>query len=125
MASRLMPLALVLSAAGADARGLHRIAFYLLVTGVAVAAVSALSVFAELVDLPPRAHGAQYLRAELVLAALGLVCVLVAAAARGHGNDGVGPPPPAASALVGALSVYSLLAVATLYRSPESARGRD
>lgn len=119
MGPRLAPLALVLAASAADARELHGLAFYLLVAGVAVAAVSALSLFGELVELSERRHDERFARLEVVFAALGLVCILVSAAARGQGGDGVAAPQPAVSALVAALAIYAVHFAATLYRSPQ------
>jgi hypothetical protein len=120
MAPRLAPLALVLAASAADARGLHGVAFYLLVAGVAVAAVSALSLFGELVELSERRHDERFARLEVVFAALGLVCVLVSAAARGHMGEGAAAPQPAVSALVAATAVYAFHALAALYRPQRS-----
>jgi hypothetical protein len=120
-----MPLALVLSAVAADARGLYGAAFYLLVMTVAVAAVSALSLFGELVELPPRSPGELFARLETLVAGLGLVCVLVSAAVRGHAGDAVGPPAPAVSALVAALALYGLQAFAAIYRPPRATAERN
>ncbi len=119
MGPRLAPLALVLAASAADARELHGLAFYLLVAGVAVAAVSALSLFGELVELSERRHDERFARLEVLFAALGLVCILVSAAARGHVGDGVAAPQPAISALVAALAIYVVHFAATLYRAPQ------
>jgi|SRR5215210_2201173 len=125
MASRLLPFALVLSAVAADAGELNGVAFYVLVCAVAVAAVSALSLFGELVELPPGSSGALYARVEVLLSGLGLVCVLVSAAARGHAGDGVGPPASASSALFAAVALFGVQAFAALYRPPERAPERD
>jgi hypothetical protein len=119
MGPRLAPLALVLSAVVADSRALHELAFYLLVAGVAVAAVSALSLFGELVELSERRHGEGYARLEVLLAVLGLICILVSAAARGHVSEGTAAPQPAISALVAAVAIYAVHAAATLYRPPQ------
>ena len=118
MTARVLPVALVLAALAADARDLHAVAFYLLVAGVAAAAVSALSFFGELVERAGAASSTS--RFQVVLAALGLICVFVAAAARGQGNEMAPAPAPAVSALVVALAVYATQALAALYR-PSSA----
>jgi hypothetical protein len=122
MAWRLLPFALVLVALVADARALHVLAFYVLVAAVAVAAVSALSVFGELVERIDAGRVELYSRAEVVLAAVGLLCVLVSAATRGQAGEGAAAPAPAASALAAALAVYSLQAVGALYRPPRPLR---
>ena len=116
MASRLVPVALVIAALVADARGLHELAFYLLVAGVVAGAVCALSVFGDLVELPGSARGVLQLRLELVLAGVGLVCVLVAAAVRSRAADVASAPDTAVLALVAAVGVYALQAVAALVR---------
>jgi hypothetical protein len=106
---RLLPVALVVSAAAADARELHEVAFYLLVAAVPAAAVSALSLFGDALDLP----GDGAVRLQAALGALGLVLVLVAAAIRGQ-NPVTEVPPVAATALVACLSVFGLQTVAAL-----------
>jgi len=125
MAPRLLPLAVVVSAVAADAGELHGVAFYLLVFAVAVAAVSALSLFGELVELPPRSPRELQARLDVLLAGLGLVCVLVSAAARGHAGDAAGPPAPAVSALFAALALFGFQAFLALYRQPQRAAQRD
>jgi hypothetical protein len=125
MAWRLLPFALVLAAVVADARELHLLGFYVLVSGVAVAAVSALSVFGELVEREDAGRVELYARAEVLLAALGLVCVLVAAATRGQAGEAAAAPAPAVSALAAALAVYSLQAVGALYRPPQPVRAES
>jgi hypothetical protein len=125
MAWRLLPFALVLAAAVADARELHLLAFYVLVAAVAVAAVSALSVFGELVERADAGAVELYARAEVLLGAVGLVCVLVAAATRGQAGETAAAPAPAVSALVAALTVYALQAVGALYRPPRPVRASE
>ena len=119
MTARVLPVALVLAALVADARDLHAVAFYLLVGGVAAAAVSALSFFGELVELAGAAS--KTARLQVVLSGLALVCVLVAAATRGQGNEVAPAPAPAVSALVAALGVYATQALAALYRPSSGA----
>lgn len=110
MARRLLPVALVVAAAWADSRGLHELGFYLLVAAVPAAAVTALSLFGELVDLPARAPGEARTRLETALASLGLLLLLVAAALRGHGAEAE-VPPVALSTLVACLFVFGAQAV--------------
>jgi hypothetical protein len=122
MAWRLLPFALVLAALVADTSEHHRLAFYVLVAAVAVAAVSALSVFGDLVERADAGPVERYARADVFLGALGLVCVLVSAATRGHAEDGVAAPAPAVSALAAALAIYALQAAGALYRPPRPVR---
>ena len=85
-----------------------RTAFYLLLAAVPAAAVAALSLFGELVDLPGRAR----LRLDVALAALGLLCVVVAAASRGQAPEAA----LAGSAAIAALAVYGAQTLAALAR---------
>ena len=112
MGNRLLPLALVVAAAIADGRGAHEAAFYLLVAAVPAAAISALSAFGELVELPGRARGEVAARANALLSALALVSVLVGAAARGQATEGV--PPVGTSALVACLALFVAQALVAL-----------
>jgi hypothetical protein len=117
---RLLPVALVVAATWADSRELHELGFYLLVAAVPAAAVSALSLFGELVDLPARARGEGRTRLETALASLGLLLLLVAAALRGNGVE-ADVPPLAVSTLVACLFVFGaqpLTALAATARSP-------
>ena len=113
MGRRLLPVALVAAAAWADSRELHELGFYLLVAAVPAAAVCALSLFGDLVDLPARAPGEARTRLETTLASLGLLLLLVAAALRGHGAE-VDVPPPAASMLFVCLVVLAAQALTAL-----------
>ena len=105
MGRRLLPVALVVAAVWADSRDLHEIGFYLLIAAVPAAAVSALSLFGDLVDLPARAPGERRTRLETALASLGLLFLLVAAALRGQGAE-TEVPPLAVSMLVACLLVF-------------------
>ena len=113
MLARALPVALVLAAALADARAAHELAFYLLVAAVPPAAVTALSSFGDLVDLPGGSRGQGVARVEVLLSALALLAVLVGAAARGQATGGV--PPVAASALVTCLAVFVAQALVALF----------
>ena len=107
---RLFPVALVVAATWADSRDLHELAFYLLIAAVPAAAVSALSLFGELVDLPGGAEGEGRTRLETALASIGLLLLLVAAALRGQGTDAE-VPPLAVSSLVACLVVFGAQAL--------------
>ena len=104
MVGRVLPVVLVLAAALADGRGAHGLAFYLLVGAVPATAISALSAFGDLVELPGRARGEAVARLDALLSALALVSVLVGAAARGQATDGV--PALGMSALVACLALF-------------------
>ena len=117
MASRLLPLSLLLLTLLADAQGLHRHGFYVLVAALAAAAVGALSAFGDLVELSGRAPGESLARLEASLAGLGVVLVLVAAAARGQSAAADTVPPLATSATVAALLVLGPLGLAAVVRT--------
>lgn len=117
VASRALPLSLLLLTLAADAQGLHRAGFYILVAALAAASVTALSAFGDLVELPGRAPGEAVARLEALLAGLGVVLVLVAAAARGQSAAADTVPALAASAATGALLVLGSLAVTALVRT--------
>jgi len=117
MASRALPLSLLLLTLVADAQGLHRFGFYVLIAALAAAAVAALSAFGDLVELPGRAPGESIARLEAFLYGLGVVLVLVAAAARGQSAAADTVPPLAASATAGALLVLGPLGLAAVVRT--------
>ena len=127
MGRRLLPVALVVAATWADSRDLHELGFYFLVAAVPAAAVSALSLFGELVEVPARARGEGRTRLETALASLGLLLLLVAAALRGHGSE-ADVPPLAVSMLVACLLVFgaqALTAVVPLERQSLGRVARD
>jgi hypothetical protein len=101
---RALPVMLLAGALLVDGR----VAFYLLVAAVPAAAVAALLLFGELVELP----GRWGLRLDVTLAALGLLCVVVAAASRGQAPEAA----LAGTAAVAALAVYGAQTVAALTR---------
>jgi hypothetical protein len=107
MLQRALPVLLLAAAMLADASGFDALTFYLLVAAVPAAAVAALSLFGELVELPGRR-----LRLDVGLAALGLLCVVVAAASRGQAPEAA----LAGSAAVAALAVYGAQTLAALAR---------
>ena len=109
MPARVLPVLLVLGALAADALGRSDLSFALLVGSVLAAAVSALSLFGRLVDVPGIG-----IRLETVLASLGLVCLVVAAAVRGQAPDTSTLPALAASAVLAALAVYGFQTLVAL-----------
>jgi len=117
MATRTLPVGLLLLTLVLDAQGLHRTSFYVLVFALAAAAVGALSAFGDLVET---SEG--FARLEAVLSGLAVVFVLVAAAARGQTAAAETVPQVAVSGTVGALL---LLATALLVRTavPSLRRG--
>lgn len=117
MPARVLPVMLVLGALAADALGRGDLSFALLVASVLAAAVSALSLFGRLVDVPGIA-----IRLETALAALGLVCVVVAAAVRGQAPEASALPALAASAAVAAIGIYAFQAITALLRPRPSSR---
>ena len=112
MATRALPVGLLLLTLVLDAQGLHRTSFYVLVFALAAAAVGALSAFGDLVEA-----AAAFVRLETVLSALGAVLVLVAAAARGQTTTAETVPALAVSATVGALLLLCPLLVAAAIRT--------
>jgi hypothetical protein len=114
VATRALPVGLLLVTIVLDGQGLHRASFYVLVFALAAAAVGALSAFGDLVELPGRAPGEALARIESVCGGLGAVLVLVAAAARGQTAAAETVPPLAVSATAGALLLLcpSLIAAA-------------
>jgi len=107
--ARVLPVLLVLGALAADALDRSDLSFALLVASVLAAAVSALSLFGRLVDVPGIG-----IWVETVLASLGLVCLVVAAAVRGQAPDTSTLPALAASAVLAALAVYGVQTLVAL-----------
>ena len=103
MATRALPVGLLLLTLVMDGQGRHQTALYVLVLGLAAAAAGALSAFGELVELSGRAPEVGALRVETLCLGLGAVLVLVAAAARAQAAAGV--PALGVSSAVGALLV--------------------
>lgn len=106
MGLRALPVVLLAGAMIADARGFDRLTFYLLVAAVPAAAVAALSLFGELVDLP----GEWRARLDATLAAIALLCIVVAAASRGQAPEAA----LAGTAAAAALAVYGMHALTAL-----------
>lgn len=107
MGSRPLPLALALAALLADAAGVHRLAFYLLllaVTGAAAAAFVAAGDALEGKRAWPRA----------VSTTLALALLVTASAVRGNTPPGAAVPAVALSAVVAAVLLYGLSPLAWL-----------
>jgi hypothetical protein len=117
MATRALPVGLLLLTIVLDGQGLHRASFYVLVFALAAAAVGALSAFGDLVELPGRAPGEALARIEAVCGGLGAVLVLIAAAARGQTATAATVPTLAVSATVGALMLLCPLLLAAAIRT--------
>ena len=114
---RALPVLLVVAAGLADSFQLHEAAFYLLVAAVPAAAISALAVFGELVELPGGGPGETRARVESLLAGLALVWVVVAAAVRGNAT-GDAVPALGVSALVACLVVFAAQVLILLAPTP-------
>jgi len=108
MASRSLPVVLVLAAALADGSGLPRLGFYLLIGAVPAAAVAALWSIGELVETVRTVWAEAFVRLQALLSGLVLVFVLVAAAARSQTIDTSTVPPLSASALLACLGLFAL-----------------
>ena len=109
MGSRLLPMCLAAGALSADAAGLHRIAYYLVLLTVVGAAAAA---FAGVGDVLEGKGGV--LRAATTVAALALV--LLGSAVRAAAPTDHHVPVLAVSALVAALASYALPVLAWLAR---------
>ena len=125
MGRRVLPVALVLLAVVADRRGLLELGALLLVLAVPAAAGAALTVFGNLLALPPGARGVVFGWAEVVLGAFALVAVVVAAAARASAVEGAGVPPLAVSAVVACVTAFALQAFVALLAPERAPRPRE
>jgi hypothetical protein len=117
MATRALPVGLLLLTLVIDAQGFHRAGFYLLVSALAAAAVGALTAFGDLVELPGGAPGEGLARVEALCGGVGAVFVLIAAAARGQTMAAETVPALSVSATVGALFLLGPLTVAAVVRT--------
>ena len=115
MASRALPVGLLLLTLVMDGQGRHQTALYVLLIALGAAVAGALSVFGELVELPGRASRVGALRLETICLALGAALVLVAAAARAQAAEGV--PALGVSGAVGALMLLSPVLLASVFRT--------
>jgi hypothetical protein len=109
MGSRLLPVSLAVGALLADALGVHRIAYYLVLLTVVGAAAAA---FVGVGDVLEGKGG--LLRAATTVLALALV--LLGSAVRADAAAGHRVPVLAVSALVAALACYALPVAAWLVR---------
>ena len=100
----MLPALLALSAAVADSAGAHGLARAALLLAVPFAAVAALTVFGDFLDV----REDTVLALQALLWAFVVVLLVLACAARA---SSVGPPPLAESALVTALGVFAVKAV--------------
>lgn len=83
VARRVLPYALLVLAAVAEAVGAGALGFYLVLATVVAAAVAALDAFGRLVELPGSAAGVATTRAEAFAAATCVGVLVLAAAALG------------------------------------------
>lgn len=114
MSLRLVTVALVLGAVGADASGEHAFAYYALVASVPAAAVAALAALGAILD---RSAAEPADRVSASLSALLLPCLLLATAVRAP-LLADGPPPAvgvaAALCCVGIFVLQGLVAAAVI-----------
>jgi hypothetical protein len=109
MGSRLLPLCLAIGALLADAAGLHRIAFYLVLLAVVGAAAAA---FVGVGDFLEGTGG--LVRASTT--GLSLAFLVLGSAVRANATVGGHVPALAISAVVAAALVYSLPALGWLFQ---------
>jgi hypothetical protein len=117
MATRALPVGLLLLTLLMDGEGLHQTALYVLVLALAAAAAGALSAFGDLVELPGRSPGVAAARLETFCLALGAVFVLVAAAARARAAATGDVPALGVSGAVGALLLLVPVLLASAIRT--------
>jgi hypothetical protein len=117
MATRALPVGLLLLTLLMDAEGLHQTALYVLVLALAAAVAVALSAFGDLVELPGRSPGVAVARLETLSLFLGAVFVLVATAARARAAVTTGVPALGVSGTVGALMVLGPVLLASAVRT--------
>jgi hypothetical protein len=117
MATRALPVGLLLLTLVMDAEGLQQTGLYVLVLALAAAVAGALSAFGDLVELPGRAGGVAAARLETFGCALGAVFVLVAVAARARAGVAGGVPALGVSGAVGALFLLGPVLLASAVRT--------
>lgn len=108
------PLVLALAAIAADVGGLHRLAFYLVLLAIPLAAGCALAAAG---DLAVGARGG----ARAACGAAALALLVLSSAVRTNAAHGATVPPLALSALLGCVGAYALLGVIWLVRVPQQA----
>ena len=117
MATRALPVGLLLLTLLMDAEGLHQTALYVLVLTLAAAVAGALSAFGDLVELPGRSPGVAVARLETCSLFLGAVFVLVATAARARAAVTTSVPALGVSGTVGALMVLGPVLLVSAVRT--------
>jgi hypothetical protein len=122
MARRWLPIGLALLAAGLDAGGSHRVAFYLLLAAVPATAVAALSLLGELVDARADERAVAGLFLQPILSALAVLLLVSAAAIRAPALGDSVLPALAANALTASLCVLTLEALVAVFAEPRPAR---
>jgi hypothetical protein len=115
MASRALPVGLLLLTLVMDGQGRYQTALFVLLLALAAAAAGALTAFGELIDLPGGAPRVAALRLETFGLALGALLVLVAAAARAQAEARV--PALGVSGAVGALLLLGPALIASVVRT--------
>jgi hypothetical protein len=122
MARRWLPIGLALLAAGLDAGGSHRTAFYLVLAAVPAAAVAGLTSLGELLDARADDRAGAELFLPPLLAALAVLLLVSAAAIRAPALGDAALPALAANALTASLGVLSLEALVAVFAEPRPAR---
>jgi len=124
MARRWLPLGLALLAAALDASGSHGLAFHALLVAVPAAAVGALGAFGELLDLRADNRAETPLYLLPLLAAMGLVLLVVTAAVRAPAIADAATPAIATNLLSLGLGLLCLEALLSVVFEPRPARVR-
>jgi hypothetical protein len=122
MARRWLPIGLALLAAGLDAGGSHRTAFYLVLAAVPAAAVAGLTSLGELLDARADDRAGAELFLPPLLAALAVLLLVSAAAIRAPALGDSVLPALAANALTASLCVLTLEALVAVFAEPRPAR---
>jgi hypothetical protein len=122
MARHWIPIGLALLAAGLDAGGSHRTAFYLVLAAVPAASVAALSSLGELLDARSDDRAGAGLFLQPVLAGLAVLLLVSAAAIRAPALGEAVLPALAANALTASLCVLTLEALVAVFAEPRPAR---
>jgi hypothetical protein len=105
MGSRPLPFSLALGALLADAAGVHRLGFWLLLLAVPCAAAAAFVAVADVLD-------GRNARLRAGATTLALALLLLGSAVRDNAPQGRGVPALAISAVLGAVLLYGLPALA-------------
>jgi hypothetical protein len=114
--ARTLPAVLVVSAAFADTRRAHELAFYLLLAAVPAAGAAALAHFGALVDAPEGSEHERHARADVTTSAFALILIVIACAVRSPARLEAGVPVAGVSVVVVCLCVYGVQAVLALSR---------